>query len=137
MATIASIRTDEDWRRFQQAPGPAVLLKHSTTCPISARAHAAFTAWAASLPESAARLGLVRVIEERPLSLKIAAATGVTHQSPQVLLLRDGRVVWHASHFAITEEALAAAMADPDTAVSHSTTLVEAQAEWRRLGDRP
>jgi bacillithiol system protein YtxJ len=33
----------------------------------------------------------------------------VEHQSPQALFVRDGKVVWHASHGGITRKALAAA----------------------------
>ena len=53
----------------------------------------------------------VHVIEERPLSRFVAAQTGVTHESPQALLLACGKVVWHASHDAITVESLTAAVA--------------------------
>jgi bacillithiol system protein YtxJ len=52
----------------------------------------------------------VRVIEERPVSLRLAALTGVPHQSPQALLVRDGRALWHDSHRGITAEALAGAV---------------------------
>jgi bacillithiol system protein YtxJ len=48
----------------------------------------------------------VRVIEERPVSLALSQRVGVTHQSPQALLVRNGVAVWHASHYAITVEAL-------------------------------
>lgn len=53
---------------------------------------------------------LVRVIEERAVSLALAERLGVRHESPQVLLIRDGRVDWHDSHHRITAPALAAAV---------------------------
>ena len=53
----------------------------------------------------------IDVIGERPWSRHVAEATGVTHQSPQALLVRDGSVVWHASHGGITRKTLAAALA--------------------------
>jgi bacillithiol system protein YtxJ len=52
----------------------------------------------------------VRVIEERPVSLALAERVGVKHESPQAILIRDGRPLWHASHGAITAGALAAAV---------------------------
>ena len=55
------------------------------------------------------RVLLVKVIEARPLSLRMAEELGIAHASPQAILVRDGRAVWHASHFAITAAALAAA----------------------------
>ena len=45
----------------------------------------------------------------RDLSLLAAEETGVAHKSPQALLIRDGRVAWHASHGQITTHALEAA----------------------------
>ncbi len=48
----------------------------------------------------------VRVIEERPVSRAFSDRVGVAHQSPQALLLKGGRVVWHDSHGGITAAAL-------------------------------
>ena len=38
--------------------------------------------------------------------VRIVAELGVKHESPQLLLFNEGELVWHASHGAITEEAL-------------------------------
>jgi bacillithiol system protein YtxJ len=51
---------------------------------------------------------LVDVIGQRPLSREIAARLAITHESPQVLLFRNGGVAWHASHYDVTAESLAA-----------------------------
>jgi bacillithiol system protein YtxJ len=48
----------------------------------------------------------VRVIEERPVSLGFAEKVGVQHESPQALLVKNGQVVWHDSHWGITASAL-------------------------------
>lgn len=48
----------------------------------------------------------MRVIEERPVSLGFAEKVGVQHESPQALLLKNGQVVWHDSHWGITQSAL-------------------------------
>jgi bacillithiol system protein YtxJ len=53
---------------------------------------------------------VVVVQDERPLSQAIEAATGVRHESPQALVVQQGRVTWHASHGAITAPRLAAAL---------------------------
>ncbi|MEW8978276.1 MAG: bacillithiol system redox-active protein YtxJ [Symbiobacterium sp.] len=104
MAEVRQIRTpaDVEWVLGESRRRPVLVFKHSTTCPISAQAHREWQAFLAS-PE-AARVGhaWVRVIQERPLSLALAGRVGVAHQSPQALLIWDGRAVWHASHHAIT-----------------------------------
>jgi bacillithiol system protein YtxJ len=44
----------------------------------------------------------VDVIAERPLSQLIAAKTGVRHESPQALLVKDGKVIYSDSHLGIS-----------------------------------
>lgn len=109
---IASLHTQEDLDRLIADAGaqPVVIFKHSTTCPISAAAHLQFRQAVAAGDLVGASVGLVRVIEERPLSLAIAEQFGVQHQSPQALVLRGGRAVWSASHRDITRQALKAAL---------------------------
>jgi bacillithiol system protein YtxJ len=86
---------------------PVVLFKHSTTCPISARAHRQML----QLPvEVAGRVSLVIVQRARELSRRVAELTGIRHESPQTIILRNGEAVWSASHFDITAEAVAQAV---------------------------
>lgn len=133
MAKVEQLTTEAQWQGVKADPGLSLVFKHSTTCPISGAAHDRFMQWADALPEGRVRLYRVHVIEDRPLSLRIAEETGVAHQSPQALLMRGGRVLWHASHYAITGESLAKAVSDPEAAAaaSHSTSLMEAQAEHK------
>ena len=84
-----------------------LLFKHSPTCPISAQAffeYRRFCEAHADVPTL-----WLHVIEQRPASLSVAEATGVTHESPQALWIKEGEVAWHASHGAITLASLAAA----------------------------
>jgi bacillithiol system protein YtxJ len=83
----------------------AVVFKHSTACPVSWAAHAQVSKFMREHPETA--VYLVPVIKERSLSQKIAAATGVRHESPQVIVLRRGEVVASVSHGDITADSLA------------------------------
>ncbi|ADU50855.1 hypothetical protein Tmar_0740 [Thermaerobacter marianensis DSM 12885] len=107
---IVPLETVADLERALRDPQPVMIFKHSTACPISARAYRAFRQFVARQP-AAARYYLVQVIEQRPLSNEIARRLGVPHASPQVLLWHRGAVRWHASHGAITERALATALA--------------------------
>ena len=87
----------------------AVIFKHSTQCPVSAGAHREVEAFVRDHPD--VPVYRVLVIEQRPLSDAIALRVGVRHQSPQVLVLRDGRLASHVSHFGVTRDALVAATA--------------------------
>ncbi len=81
-----------------------LLFKHSTRCPISARAFREYELWAADHPEIPT--GWIDVIEDRELSALVVERTGVPHQSPQALLLERGGAAWNASHHAITQRSL-------------------------------
>jgi bacillithiol system protein YtxJ len=42
---------------------------------------------------------IVTVQTHRDISNAVTARLGVRHETPQALLIQDGRVVWSASHF--------------------------------------
>lgn len=87
---------------------PVFLLKHSTRCPISAAAWREYQGFDGTDPR--AELWRVLVVENMPLSAKVAHESGIRHDSPQILLFSGGQVVWHASHWSITQEAMADAL---------------------------
>lgn len=89
---------------------PVFIFKHSTACPVSARAWKTFNSFAEN--DSRADYYRVLVIEDRPLAQHIAQATGIRHESPQVILFRNGAPVWDESHWSIAEEALSEALAN-------------------------
>jgi bacillithiol system protein YtxJ len=80
-----------------------VIFKHSTTCPVSAAAYD-------EMEQFAGEVVLVEVQRARALSVEIEKRTGIRHESPQVLVLENGKVVWNASHFKVKAQALAEAL---------------------------
>jgi bacillithiol system protein YtxJ len=90
---------------------PVVVFKHSTTCPVSARAHREWETFVAGEAASKVQLAWVRVIEERPISLALAEKVNVRHESPQALVIKDGKALWNASHRGVTAAALTEAIA--------------------------
>jgi bacillithiol system protein YtxJ len=83
----------------------AVIFKHSTRCPMSTAAFSEMKDFLESNPQPP--VCLVDVIDDRAISTEIARITSVRHESPQVLILKEGRVVWHASHYGVTAAAVA------------------------------
>lgn len=51
-------------------------------------------------------MGIVRVIESRPASNHIADITGVKHESPQFILIKEGTVVYDVDNWDILPEIL-------------------------------
>jgi bacillithiol system protein YtxJ len=82
---------------------PVVIFKHSLTCPISASAFEQMSRYKGDV-------ALVEVQRARSLSNEIEQRLGVRHESPQIIVLRNGQVVWNASHFKITADAVADAV---------------------------
>ena len=74
-----------------------VLFKHSLTCPISSGVYE-------EISNADADINLVVVQTARNVSTAIADKTGVRHETPQAIVLKDGKVVYHASHYDVTAE---------------------------------
>jgi bacillithiol system protein YtxJ len=89
---------------------PLVLFKHSYSCGVSAEALDELLAHL-SVKRGNARYAMVTVQTHREVSNAIAARLGVRHETPQALVVKDGRVVWSASHFRVNAEALEKALA--------------------------
>jgi bacillithiol system protein YtxJ len=84
---------------------PVLLFKHSLTCPISTRAYNELNSYLKEADPDVS-YNLITVQRARSLSNEVAARLGVHHETPQAILVRNGREVWNASHFAITSSTL-------------------------------
>jgi bacillithiol system protein YtxJ len=83
---------------------PVVVFKHSTRCSISRMALRQFeNQWNLEVKMVPYFLDL---LEYRPISNTIATQLEVIHQSPQVIVIRNGCAVYHASHEGISVEEL-------------------------------
>ena len=80
---------------------PVVIFKHSRTCGISCEAFDELHAHLADA-QADASYHLITVQSHRRVSDEAEVRLGVRHQTPQVILLKDGVPVWNASHFRIT-----------------------------------
>ncbi len=94
--------------------GTLFLFKHSTRCPVSSAAYRRVQEYLQMAGDEAPPVYYVLVIESRPVSNAIAERFGITHQSPQVILIKNQRAVWHASHGAIDGSAMTRALASLD-----------------------
>lgn len=83
----------------------AVVFKHSPVCSISSHALREMERFLDHHPDTPVHL--VDVIAHRAFSRELAETVGVPHQSPQVIVFKDGLPVWNASHFDVTAQALA------------------------------
>lgn len=82
-----------------------ILFKHSTICPVSSRAWREVQNYIKESSDEV-MVGMIKVIESRPVSNQVTVDLGLKHQSPQVLLVRERKVLWHASHQEVTKTGL-------------------------------
>lgn len=81
---------------------PQVIFKHSTRCSISSVVKNRLEKSAGEAP-----VHYLDLIAHRPVSNSIAEIFGVIHESPQVLVIKEGKCVFHESHMAIHFEDVA------------------------------
>jgi bacillithiol system protein YtxJ len=101
---IVFIKTQEE---LEQAllEEVSVIFKHSTRCPVSASAKREFETFALE-NNNIAGMYIIDVIKNRNIALDVASKTGIRHESPQILIVHFGHVIWNASHWSITAEAI-------------------------------
>jgi bacillithiol system protein YtxJ len=83
---------------------PQVIFKHSTRCSISSMAKSRLER-AASFPNI--NYYILDLIQHRNISQKIAEDFHVHHESPQILLIKDGNCIYDESHSGINMDEIA------------------------------
>lgn len=96
-ANFVEINSNEELEKLfeQSSEKPVVLFKHSLTCPISAGVYQ-------EISGADADVHLVVIQHSRNVSTAIAERTGIRHESPQAIIIKDGKPVYHASHYDVT-----------------------------------
>ena len=91
---------------IESSQRPLLLFKHSYSCGISAEALDELVDHLNSDAAETVRYAMVTVQTHRELSNVVARRLNVRHETPQALMIRDGHVVWTASHFRVTARAV-------------------------------
>ncbi len=98
------VQSPEAFEAWRHRPGYSWLFKHSRICPDSAAAYEEVAAYEKTHPRDP--VGILVVQDAREASLLAEKALGVKHETPQVLLLKDGKVLWQASHDGVRQGAM-------------------------------
>lgn len=112
MTQWKEITSENEWNELFEGSTqkPVVVLKHSTTCPVSSNALDEFESYLQKEPNTNVEYVLVKVIESRPVSNQIAEDTGVKHASPQILYVKNKEAVWNTSHWSVTRAHITAVL---------------------------
>lgn len=87
---------------LESAAKPVLLFKHSTSCSISSMSlDRLLRNWK---PEDSDKITpyYLDLLTYRNLSNLVAERFGIPHESPQVLLIQNGKVTYHESHYGIS-----------------------------------
>jgi len=93
-------------QEIKAATGYSAIFKHSTRCSISMMARKRFEFDWTAIPEGIP-LYFLDLIAHREISNTIAEIFEVRHESPQLLLIKDGECIYETSHGEISAEELA------------------------------
>lgn len=101
------LHTIEDLNQALSESGgqPVLFFKHSLTCPISSRAFSEFNSYLETA-DPAVSYNLITVQTAPKVSAEAASRLEIEHESPQAILVSNGRQVWNASHFGITASSI-------------------------------
>lgn len=92
--------------QIQQQEGYSLIFKHSTRCSVSLMAKKRFEMDWSVLPEDTS-LYFLDLISYRDISAQVAETFQVHHESPQILLIKNGDCILDASHSDISAEEVA------------------------------
>ena len=101
---MKKIETHEQFNAIHEENDVYMLLKHSSTCPISQAGYEEFEKFVDDHSDIPTFYLVVQ--EARPLSNHIAETFHVKHESPQVILFKNKDVAFHTSHWNITYDTL-------------------------------
>lgn len=98
---MIQINTKTEWEKVKQESknNPVVLYIHSLTCSLSKEVIKSLSA--TSLGETAY---IIPVQTSREISQTIETELKVKHESPQVIVMKDGKAVYDADHTRIDPE---------------------------------
>jgi bacillithiol system protein YtxJ len=98
-----ALEREEQLEEISEAKKPQVILKHNTTCPISKGVLRSLNEEASTLPADTP-FYILDILTYRNISDTIEKKFSVPHESPQLLLIKDGKCTYNQSLYNITPE---------------------------------
>lgn len=108
---MKSLHKPEVWQKIlkESKDRPVILFKHSNTCPVSSDAHDKIKKLErqGAISES---MYILIVQNAEAISDRVAEELEVTHETPQVIVIRNHEAVYHANHDEVDPDKLADAV---------------------------
>jgi bacillithiol system protein YtxJ len=97
------------FKKIADAKQSNIIFKHNTTCPISKSVKRNLQEEAELLPEDTP-VYILDLLSHRDISDAIADTFHVPHESPQLLVIRNGKCIYNQSLYEISAEETARAL---------------------------
>ena len=104
-----TLQGEDQLTEIKAADGLSIIFKHNTTCPISKGVKRLLEEDGDNLPEDVP-VYILDLLSHRSISDRIAEEFNVKHESPQLLLIKDGKCPYHKALYEITVDETAAAI---------------------------
>src|SRR5699024_10841507 len=103
---LKEITTIDEWNELleKSTEKEQVILKHSTTCPVSFNALDEYNDYLQDNPNENVDYTLVKVRESRSVSNQIEADLDVKHESPQIISFKDKAKYWSTNQWYVNKE---------------------------------
>lgn len=113
MKNWIALTSEDDFKELviKSSEKPQVIFKDSVTCGISAHAKERIRD-GFDLIDGKADFHYLDLLTYRAASNWVAEALQVTHQSPQIIVVKDGKAVYSTSHHSINPATLATKLSE-------------------------
>ncbi|GEO07848.1 bacillithiol system redox-active protein YtxJ [Segetibacter aerophilus] len=95
--------------KIGEATGTNIIFKHNTTCPISKSVKQKLEQEGDLLPPNTP-VFILDLLSHRDISNEVAERFDVPHQSPQLLLIKDGKSIYDEALYDISAKGVADAL---------------------------
>lgn len=103
---MISITTHEQLNQLLNSTEPLFIYKHSTRCNICEDAKDVIEETYGEMDKNLPPVYCLDLLTYRSISNEIEDRLKVTHQSPQLILVKNGEALWHTSHWNITKDSI-------------------------------
>ncbi|WP_413376646.1 bacillithiol system redox-active protein YtxJ [Alkalihalobacillus sp. 1P02AB] len=103
MNKIQEIQTLKQWEEIYMKSSEriAIILKYNEHCVICQRAYSEFEKFYSQYDKDSVDVYIIDVVRSKPVSKQVANDLEVTHQSPQLIIMKDFDSVWCDNHKSI------------------------------------
>ncbi|MCW3081632.1 bacillithiol system redox-active protein YtxJ [Segetibacter sp.] len=104
-----SLQSETQLEKIAEASGSTIIFKHNTTCPISKSVKQKLEQDEDKLPVNTP-VFILDLLSHRDISDAVAEKFDIPHQSPQLLVIKDGKCIYDEALYNISAEEAAQAL---------------------------